>query len=127
MTSGAPKDEALRERWTRGARGVLYESCSRCLLRWYFLRRFCPVCGSKEVQLASSSGRGKVVAVTVVHRAPDEEFRALLPYQLVLVDAEEGFRLMAHSAPNIKIGDEVQCELRQIGGRVLPFFSAVRE
>lgn len=54
-----------------------------------------------------AAGRGTVYAVTVVTRAPSDEFRSLAPYTLVLVDLEEGSRVMAHGVPGLAIGDKV--------------------
>ena len=45
-------------------------------------------------------GTGTVHARTLVARAPTEELRAHAPYLIVLVDADEGFRLMAHGDPD---------------------------
>ena len=47
-------------------------------------------------------------ALTVVTRAPAEEFRALAPYTLVLVTLDEGPRVMGHGAPGLTIGQVVQ-------------------
>ena len=54
-----------------------------------------------------ASGTGTVHARTLVTRAPTEELRAHAPYLIVLVDAEEGFRLMAHGDKDLQIGDRV--------------------
>lgn len=45
-----------------------------------------------------------VRAVTEVSRAPSDEFRALAPYTLVIVQLDEGPRLMAHAASGVQIG-----------------------
>jgi uncharacterized OB-fold protein len=57
-----------------------------------------------------------------VHRAPTEELQALVPYVIVLVDADEGFRLMAHGTDGLEIGDAVTGRLREFAGRLLPYF-----
>jgi hypothetical protein len=41
----------------------------------------------------------------------------------VLVDVREGFRVMGHGDAELVIGDSVRCEVRQIAGRALPFFT----
>jgi len=63
-----------------------------------------------------------VQACTQVERAPNDEFRALLPYAIVLVDLDEGFRAMGHGAPGLVIGDRVRCAIRTIAGKPLPYF-----
>jgi hypothetical protein len=67
---------------------------------------------------------GTVYASTLVQRAPSAEFRAIVPYRIVLVDMAEGFRVMGHAAPGLAIGDLAICTIETIAGRPLPFFTA---
>ena len=69
------------------------------------------------------TGAGTVSASTLVHRAPDDAFRAIAPYRLVLVELDEGPRLMAHADIGINVGDRVRGEPQLIAGRRLPFFT----
>ena len=108
--------------WTRGTEGVAYQACGGCGAIWYFHRTFCPRCGRSDPQERQASGLGTVHAVTVVTRAPTEERRAHAPYLIALVDADEGFRLMAHGAKDLSIGDRVTCRFVAIAGRVVPYF-----
>jgi uncharacterized protein len=110
--------------WTLGGTCLAYQACTACGARWYFLRTLCPACGSRDPRTAASAGLGRVVAATTVHRAPADAFRPLVPYVLLLVDADEGFRLMAHGEPSLAIGDRVQGSLRTVAGSALPVFSA---
>ena len=61
-------------------------------------------------------------AITLVTRAPTEELRAYAPYAIALVDADEGFRLMAHAAPQLRIGDRVRARFVDLAGRLIPRF-----
>ena len=70
---------------------------------------------------AVSAGRGVVYARTVVHRAPTAEFRPLVPYVLLLVAMDEGFRLMAHGEAGLAIGTRVEVGFREHAGRALPY------
>lgn len=108
--------------WTQGGTRLVYQRCEACTHRWYFARSFCPRCGQTDPTSLLACGLGRVVAATVVHRAPSDTFRAIAPYALVLVDADEGFRLMAHADPAAAIGDRVQGATRTIAGRLLPYF-----
>ena len=112
----------LAESWTRGGEHIVYQQCAGCGKRWYFERAFCPHCGKDAPVGVTASGAGRVIAVTLVHRAPDDAFRAIAPYALVLVDADEGFRLMAHADPTLAVGDRVHASVRTIAGRRLPWF-----
>jgi uncharacterized protein len=108
--------------WTMGGEGIAFQSCPACEHRWYFRRGFCPRCGSGSPTSRQASGLGTVHAATLVTRAPSEGLRAHAPYLIVLVDADEGFRLMAHAAPQVRIGARVRCRFVPFGGRRIPFF-----
>jgi uncharacterized protein len=108
--------------WAFSGKRIVYQHCGACEHRWYFLRTFCPRCGNTEPATLAASGHGRVVAATVVHRAPSDTFREIAPYTLVLVDADEGFRMMAHAQPGTSIGDRVHGSTRAIAGRLLPYF-----
>ena len=55
-------------------------------------------------------------------RAATPETRAHVPYNIVLVDTVEGFRMMAHGADDLAIGDRVAARFGQFAGRLVPFF-----
>ncbi len=108
--------------WTRGGDGIAYQACAACHAVWYFQRSFCPECGATAPVSRQASGRGTVHARTLVTRAPTEELRLHAPYLIVLVDAEEGFRLMAHGHPDLQIGDRVHARYADLAGRKIPYF-----
>ena len=108
--------------WTCGQPAIAYQHCGDCRRIWYFRRSFCPHCGSDGVAMKEASGRGTVYAVTLVTRAPSETLRALAPYCIILVDAEEGFRMMAHGAKDLAVGDAVAARFRAFGSLLIPFF-----
>ena len=99
-----------------------YQRCVACGHARYFQRDFCPVCGSTESKLLAVDGRGTLYASTLVHRAPTEEFKPLLPYTIALVQMREGFRVMGHAEPGLSLDTAVRCEMRAIAGRRLPYF-----
>ena len=108
--------------WTQGTEGIAYQACAECGAVWYFRRTFCPRCGHDDPQHRQASGKGTVHAVTLVARAPTEELRAHAPYAIVLVDADEGFRVMAHGATDLGIGERVRCTFVSLAGRLMPRF-----
>lgn len=109
--------------WTTGGDGIAFQVCNHCKSVWYFERSFCPDCGIAGPSKLQASGRGVVHARTLVARAPTEELRAHAPYLIVLVDAEEGFRLMAHGDPDLQIGDRVLARFTQLAGHKIPYFA----
>jgi uncharacterized OB-fold protein len=108
--------------WTHGGAGIAYQTCASCKVVWYFERGFCPVCGDGNPVTRQASGAGTVHARTSVARAPTEELRAYAPYLIVLVDADEGFRLMAHGDPTLEIGDRVRARFVDLAGKKIPHF-----
>ena len=70
-------------------------------------RYACARCGSDRLQWLDAGGTGSVYAVSEVARAPSQSFRALVPYTLVLVELDEGARVMGHAEPGVVIGDLV--------------------
>ncbi len=55
-------------------------------------------------------------------RAATPETRAHVPYNIVLVDTAEGFRMMAHGANDLAIGDKVTASYRAVCGKAGPVF-----
>ena len=117
-------DPAGPSDWTRGGMQLVFQRCDDCGQRWYFRRRFCPACGRTDPAGQVSSGLGTVHAVTTIHRAPDPGWRAVVPYTLVLVDLDDGFRAMGHGAGDLSIGQRVRGRIRPVAGRDLPWFDA---
>jgi uncharacterized OB-fold protein len=113
--------ETIRD-WTQGGDGIAYQACPACASVWYFRRAFCPRCGSTQPQTRQAAATGTVHAITLVTRAPSEELRAYAPYAVALVDADEGFRLMAHAAQDLRIGERVRARFVELGGRLVPRF-----
>ena len=108
--------------WTQGGKQLVFQQCGACRHTWYFHRDFCPACGHEAPATSNSAGLGVVHASTLVQRAPSDEFRAIAPYRIVLVDVAEGFRMMGHGDKALVIGDRVRCDVRCVAGRLLPFF-----
>jgi hypothetical protein len=45
-----------------------------------------------------------------------------VPYNIVLIDTAEGFRILAHGANDLAIGDRVVARFTRFAGRLVPFF-----
>ena len=108
--------------WIDGEKAIVYQRCIACKHIWYFGRSFCPDCGARHPQRIEASGAGRVCAASMVYRAPSEQLRRYAPYMVVMIDADEGFRLMAHGDPSLAIGDRVQARFIEFGGRLIPRF-----
>ena len=114
MTSLAtPFNDGLR------AGVVLFQSCCACGHAQTLARYACQRCGHERLDWRDAVGTATVRATTVVARAPSEDFRALAPYTLVIVQLDEGPRLMGHAAAGVQIGERVRAEFFEHLGRAL--------
>jgi uncharacterized OB-fold protein len=112
--------------WTTDAEAIVYQSCAACDAKQYFRRGFCSVCGVPNPEEKRASGEGTVYATSLVCRAATPETRAHIPYNIVLVDASEGFRMMAHGDNDLSIGDKVTARYHLFAGRLVPFFEKAK-
>ena len=111
--------------WTTGVEAISYQVCSSCRRLQYFRRAFCAACGAPDPVDNIASGQGTVYATSIVLRAATPEARAHVPYNIVLIDTAEGFRMMAHGANDLVIGDRVKARYAQFTGRLVPFFERI--
>jgi len=108
--------------WIDGTAAIVYQCCESCKKVWYFRRDFCPNCGLSNPKSCQASGAGRVYAKSLVHRAPSEALRVLAPYLIVMIDMDEGFRMMGHGDPSLEIGDRASARFVDFGGDVVPRF-----
>jgi uncharacterized OB-fold protein len=111
--------------WTTGASAISYQACTACNSLQYFRRSFCAVCGAQDLVEKIASGEGTVYATSLVQRAGTPEAREYVPYNILLVDTAEGFRMMAHGSNDLVIGDRVRASYRVFTGRIVPYFERI--
>jgi len=73
-----------------------FQRCSECGTWRHMPRESCRNCGSFEWSWEQSSGKGEIFSWTVIHRALHPGFNEELPYASVVVELEEGVRLVTH-------------------------------
>jgi len=112
--------------WTNGEEAIVYQSCTACGTAQYFHRSFCAACGAPEPVERRAGGTGTVYAASLVCRAATPETRAHVPYNIVLVDTTEGFRMMAHGDNDLAIGDKVTARFQPFAGRLVPYFEKTK-
>jgi uncharacterized protein len=49
-----------------------------------------------------------------------------VPYNILLVDTVEGFRMMAHGDNDLAIGDAVTARYQPFAGRLVPYFTKAK-
>ncbi len=90
-------DGMTREFYGFCAAGELrFQRCRACQAWRHVPREMCADCGSFEWDWQRSSGRGKVFTWTVVERPLHPAFKDVVPYAPVVVEMEEGVRLLTH-------------------------------
>lgn len=104
---------------------IRFQQCTACGQAQIFAHDACTHCASDQLVWKTSTGHGCVFAVTIVSRAPSDAFRALAPYTLVVVEMQEGARVMGHAQAGIKIGDQVIAEYFEHAGHTLIRFELI--
>lgn len=100
QTPGLPRPLPLidrdHEEWWAGLRRheLLVQECPRCSERIFPPQAMCPHCRSTERSWHRLSPRGTVYSWVTVHRPSHPWFADKVPYAVVLVEMEEGFRFV---------------------------------
>lgn len=106
LEDGRPPAEVYRRYLESGRLG--FQLCGGCGAAVFYPRVLCPACGSPDLAWETSAGRGTVYATTTVYRRDAD------PYNVALVDLDEGFRMMSRveSIPPEGVEIETRVELR---------------
>ena len=95
-----------------------FQRCTTCTTWRHMPRESCRNCGSFEWGWELSSGRGTIFSWTVIHRALHPGFAEALPYAAVVVELEEGVRLVSHvsnlSLDELKLGTPVEVFFEEV-------------
>lgn len=91
-----PQTDRDNEAWWAGLRRheLLVQECPRCSKLIFPPQPMCPHCRSLERGWRKSSGKGKVYSWVIVHRPSHPYFADKVPYPVVLIEMEEGFRVV---------------------------------
>jgi uncharacterized protein len=85
----------------------------------FYPRVVCPFTGSDALEWRVSTGLGTVYAATVVHPAEGA------PFNVALIDCDEGFRLMSRvediAPEQVRIGQRVRFRVHRPGGDEAPY------
>jgi uncharacterized OB-fold protein len=73
-----------------------FQRCAACATWRHPPRARCAACGSDAVTWELASGRGQVYTWTITHRPLDPGFADEVPYAVLVVEMEEGPRLVGN-------------------------------
>ncbi|MCW2600160.1 MAG: hypothetical protein JWM02_1989 [Frankiales bacterium] len=107
------------------------QTCGACGLLHHPPQPLCRACGSSDMGYVVASGRGVVYSHVTHHYPPLPGVER--PHPVLLVELEEGARLVSEWAPdvsvdNIRIGQQVQVAFTTVpGGALRPTFRPIEE
>ena len=87
-------NRTMLEAWRREGRLVV-QRCAECRKAASYPRPLCPHCWSDRFAFETASGRGKIVAWSLVHRPNHESFFAEAPIVLAEIALPEGTSIIA--------------------------------
>ena len=108
-----------------------FQRCSECGTWRHVPREMCAECGSFRWDWDRSSGRGTIFTWTVVVRALHPAFKESVPYAPVVIEMEEGVRVLSEvvdcSPDELEIGMPVEVAFELVTPEVtLPKFRRAR-
>jgi uncharacterized OB-fold protein len=108
-------------------RQLRFQRCSDCGTWRHVPREMCAACGSWTWEWAASSGRGMVFTWTTIARALHPAFQSDTPYAPVVIEMEEGVRLLSQMVDcqpdQLRIGMPVEVVFEDVTPEVtLPKF-----
>jgi hypothetical protein len=105
---------------------LTFQRCRACGHAWAPARAECPSCWSDDHVWAEAGGGATIVSWVVFHVAFDPRYKDRTPYNVALVDLDEGPRLVTNiidiPAGDDVIGRRVALVFQEDMGRKLPRF-----
>ena len=129
-TQSPPPPVALPYWHSLEAGRLTYQHCV-CGHRWLPPRTECPSCLGTDWSWRDASGRGKLVSWVVYFVAYDEAFKEKLPYNVAIVELEEGVRLVSNiigcpDGQGLELDMPLELAVEHEGDVVLARFSRVQ-
>ncbi|MCU1673663.1 MAG: hypothetical protein JWN77_1776 [Frankiales bacterium] len=112
--------------WAGLTEGELrHQVCGACSNVWLPAREECPRCLSEDVAWQASSGRGRLISWVVYHQASHPAFADRVPYNVAVVELDEGARLITNvlgPLEELAIERPVVLQIEQEAGFSVPRF-----
>lgn len=94
------------------AQRLSLQYCCNCGKPRYPINHVCPHCLSEDYEWKPLSGRGTVYSSIVFHQGYNQAFAGDVPYNVSLIQLEEGPRMLSNvvgiAPAEVKVGDKVQ-------------------
>ena len=75
---------------------LLFQRCEACAHAWLPARSECPHCLARQPRWETASGRARLVSWVVYHHAYHDYYATRLPYNVAVVELDEGPRLVSN-------------------------------
>ena len=75
---------------------LLLQFCAACQQHQFYPRLYCMQCESDRLRWVEASGRGVIYSYTIIHQNKSPDFMADVPYNVAIVQLEEGPRMMSN-------------------------------
>ena len=129
-TIPAPERDAVNTPyWDSLAQGALsFQRCSACGHAWLPARSECPACLGDQWRWEKAGGGAKLISWVVYHVAFHPAFAKRLPYNVAIVELDEGPRLISNlvgmADPKVfKIDQRLRLVIEDEGGTAVPRFA----
>lgn len=103
-----------------------FQRCRRCGHPWLPPREECPRCLEADWGWETASGRGRVISWVVYHHPPNDAFAARVPYNVAIVELDEGPRLITNllrtDVVEPRIEAPVELQIEEEGGLAMARF-----
>ena len=100
--TGRPKPlpvvtEENRPFWEGCQQGkLLLQYCTECHQHQFYPRLYCMHCGSNALRWVEASGQGVIYSYTLIHQNKSPEFVNDTPYDVAIVQLQEGPRMLSN-------------------------------
>jgi len=89
--------EESRHFWEGCRQGkLLLRYCDQCQRYQFYPRLYCMQCGSNVLRWVEASGRGVIYSYTIIRQSKSPEFMNDTPYNVSIVQLEEGPRMLSN-------------------------------
>ena len=82
---------------------LLIQKCPDCGAYQFYPRSACIKCMSENIEWVKASGKGKVYSYTIAHRPARPAFTEDVPYNIAIIELEEGVRMTSNL---VEIGND---------------------